>query len=384
MCISTATVNRRPAQRRIDLRAAPAFGGRRMAGITTADVRALIAARLDANATPGEVNRELSLLEGMQTLALQPRRLMIAAAAVGCRRWSGRLALIAREPLLHHDEVGTVGAPMVFDANWTEAKREEQPQHAGVVCEHRPFNALKTLRTSEIEGMRDQRPSDALSLGFRPDAHRKQLEYPYGIRAQNANGNHHTALVQSAEVPNASRGVLLKPGPNEFRFEWALRETEEPQILRSVPDPQKGREQLIEVASVARWSEFPDYVHLALLRRSLFGGLTSKRQMSGFAGTSARERRTASGRTPERIIFRRRDDDKAVCKRIFERPRPGAPMGLGWWSNVPLRVSGGGRGLPEQSGYTHWREGAGLARSIPPTPCRFFNRNTVGVTNRDK
>ena len=41
-----------------------------MAGITTADVRAFITARLEAKASPGEINRELSLLKRM----FYPRR----------------------------------------------------------------------------------------------------------------------------------------------------------------------------------------------------------------------------------------------------------------------------------------------------------------------
>jgi integrase len=64
------------AKRRIDLHLAPVFGGRRMAGISTADVRAFIAARLDANAAPGEVNRELSLIKRMYTLAIQAGKLL--------------------------------------------------------------------------------------------------------------------------------------------------------------------------------------------------------------------------------------------------------------------------------------------------------------------
>ena len=64
------------AQRRIDLHLAPVFSGRRMAGITTADIRAFIAARLDAKAAPGEVNRELSLLKRMYTLAIQAGKLL--------------------------------------------------------------------------------------------------------------------------------------------------------------------------------------------------------------------------------------------------------------------------------------------------------------------
>ena len=64
------------AQRRIDLHLTPVFGGRRMAGISTADVRAFIAARLEAKAAPGEVNRELALLKRMYTLAIQAGKLL--------------------------------------------------------------------------------------------------------------------------------------------------------------------------------------------------------------------------------------------------------------------------------------------------------------------
>ena len=59
------------AQRRIDLHLTPVFGHRRMAGITTADIRSFISARLDAQASPGEINRELALLKRMYTLAIQ-------------------------------------------------------------------------------------------------------------------------------------------------------------------------------------------------------------------------------------------------------------------------------------------------------------------------
>jgi integrase len=64
------------AQRRIDLHLAPVFGGRRMAGISTADIRAFIAARLEAKAAPGEINRELALLKRMYTLAIQGGKLL--------------------------------------------------------------------------------------------------------------------------------------------------------------------------------------------------------------------------------------------------------------------------------------------------------------------
>ena len=64
------------AQRRIDLHLTPVFGGRRMAGITTSDIRSFISARLDAHASPGEINRELALIKRMYTLAIQAGKLL--------------------------------------------------------------------------------------------------------------------------------------------------------------------------------------------------------------------------------------------------------------------------------------------------------------------
>lgn len=71
------------AKRRIDLHLAPAegvdgkklFSGRRLVNITTTDIRAFVAARLAAGAAPGEINRELSALKRMYTLAVQAGKL---------------------------------------------------------------------------------------------------------------------------------------------------------------------------------------------------------------------------------------------------------------------------------------------------------------------
>ena len=57
-------------QRRIRKHLAPFFGGRRMAAITTADVRRFVDQRQEAGAANGEINRELATLERMYTLAL--------------------------------------------------------------------------------------------------------------------------------------------------------------------------------------------------------------------------------------------------------------------------------------------------------------------------
>lgn len=63
-------------QRRIDKHLKPAFGGRRLATITTADVRAYTATRLEAGAQPAGVNRELAALKRMFTLAVQAGKLL--------------------------------------------------------------------------------------------------------------------------------------------------------------------------------------------------------------------------------------------------------------------------------------------------------------------
>jgi integrase len=46
-----------------------------MANITTADIRSFISARLEAHASPGEINRELALLKRMSSLAIQAGKL---------------------------------------------------------------------------------------------------------------------------------------------------------------------------------------------------------------------------------------------------------------------------------------------------------------------
>ena len=57
--------------RRIALHLEPFFGGRRMATITTADVRAYTAVRLDAKTKPASINRQLAILKRAFTLALR-------------------------------------------------------------------------------------------------------------------------------------------------------------------------------------------------------------------------------------------------------------------------------------------------------------------------
>lgn len=63
-------------ERRIKLHLGPVFSGRRMAAITTADVRAFAASRQAAGASNGEINRELTLLKRCFSLALKAGKLL--------------------------------------------------------------------------------------------------------------------------------------------------------------------------------------------------------------------------------------------------------------------------------------------------------------------
>jgi integrase len=63
------------AKRRLELHLEPHFRGRRLANITTSDIREFVAARQLAGAANGEINRELSALKRMYTLAVQAGKL---------------------------------------------------------------------------------------------------------------------------------------------------------------------------------------------------------------------------------------------------------------------------------------------------------------------
>jgi integrase len=65
-------------ERRIKNHLTPFFGGRRMANITTAEVRAFIASRQAAKASSAEINRELSILKRAYRLALKDGKLLHA------------------------------------------------------------------------------------------------------------------------------------------------------------------------------------------------------------------------------------------------------------------------------------------------------------------
>jgi hypothetical protein len=62
---------------RIKKHLAPYFAGRRMSSLTTADVRAYTAERMKAGAAAGTINRELSVLKRMFTLAVKATKLMV-------------------------------------------------------------------------------------------------------------------------------------------------------------------------------------------------------------------------------------------------------------------------------------------------------------------
>jgi integrase len=61
-------------ERRIKLHLKPYFGGRKLSSITTADLRAFTAQRLDAKASAGEVNRELAIVRRAFRLAVKSER----------------------------------------------------------------------------------------------------------------------------------------------------------------------------------------------------------------------------------------------------------------------------------------------------------------------
>jgi integrase len=76
--VTEYTVNGRksikPLQRRLKLHLLPWFGGRRLVDVSTADVRAFTAARLEAKAAPAEINRELAVVKRAFSLAKQAGR----------------------------------------------------------------------------------------------------------------------------------------------------------------------------------------------------------------------------------------------------------------------------------------------------------------------
>jgi integrase len=66
----------RVVERRIRKHLQPFFGARRMAAITTSDIRTFVAQRQAADASAGEINRELTTLKRAYSLAIQAGKLL--------------------------------------------------------------------------------------------------------------------------------------------------------------------------------------------------------------------------------------------------------------------------------------------------------------------
>ncbi len=112
----------------------PFFGGRRMASISTPDVRTYTSHRLDAGASNGEINRELTLLKRAYSLAIQ----------------AGKLLAKPHIPLLREDNIRTG----FFERHEIEA-----------VLGHLHQDLIGVVRFAYITGWRI--PSEVLSLQWR-------------------------------------------------------------------------------------------------------------------------------------------------------------------------------------------------------------------------
>lgn len=95
-------------ERRIVKHLNPFFGGRRMSAITTADVRAFIASRQDANASSAEINRELAIVKRAYRLAAK----------------AGTLLYVPDVPMLRENNI----RQGFFERDELEMVREELPE----------------------------------------------------------------------------------------------------------------------------------------------------------------------------------------------------------------------------------------------------------------
>ena len=86
-------------ERRIRLHLKPALGGRRMAAIATPEIRAFVARRQEAGASNGEINRELTVLKRMFTLAVQGGKLLHRPHIPMLREDNVRTGFFEREQL---------------------------------------------------------------------------------------------------------------------------------------------------------------------------------------------------------------------------------------------------------------------------------------------
>jgi len=77
----------------------PYFGGRRMASITTAEIRAFIVERKRAGASNGEINRELTAVKRMFSLAVRAARLLTKPYVPMLREANPRTGFFERQQL---------------------------------------------------------------------------------------------------------------------------------------------------------------------------------------------------------------------------------------------------------------------------------------------
>lgn len=115
---------------RLDKHLTPYFAKRRMASITTTDVRAYAKARLDAKAKPATINRELSALRRMFTLAIK----------------AGKLLMRPHIPMLAEDNVRTG----FFEREMFDAVKSALPEDLRPIA---TFAYLTGWRKSEILGL---------------------------------------------------------------------------------------------------------------------------------------------------------------------------------------------------------------------------------------
>jgi integrase len=137
--VSDYTVNRKKStewvERRIKLHLTPAFGGRRLSSITTADLRAFAARRLEAKASAAEINRELAIIRRAFRLAVQGEK------------YHGRVPAF---PMLAEDNVRS---------GFLDREQLE------TVCKHLPEALQPVIRFAFVTGWRIQ--SEVLGMEWR-------------------------------------------------------------------------------------------------------------------------------------------------------------------------------------------------------------------------
>ena len=165
-------------------------------------------------------------------------------------------ALRARSAM-EHNNVGAVRASMVVNVDRKKAERQGQTKHPDVVREHRCLYAHKPERCRQIECARDHLSANATTLRLRSNANAEELEAPSGFGSNHADAKNAVGVVHGGEVANTGRQVVLEPAPYNGFFEWAERSAEAWQILRSIPDIEKGWQKPAKLVSVRRCHKFP-------------------------------------------------------------------------------------------------------------------------------